>query len=41
MKPLVTYKGMVNKAITIDNRLYELRLEGGKPRKYERGRGGY
>jgi len=41
MKPPATYKGMVDEAITIDNRLYELRLEGGGPRKQERGRGGY
>ena len=33
MKPLVTYKGIVDEVITIDNRLYELRLEGGGPRK--------
>jgi len=41
MKPLVIYKGIVDKVITINNRLYELRLEGGGPRKQERGRGGY
>jgi len=41
MKPPTIYKEMVDEAITIDNRLYELRLEGGGPRSSGRGRGAY
>jgi len=35
------YKEIVNEVITINNRLYKLRLEGGGARSTSRGRGSY